>query len=318
MIATLTLNPAIDKSIEVERLIPEKKMRCDKPRTEAGGGGINISKGIRELDEESIALFPAGGFNGDLLKKILSEQNIHTAPIEVSSNTRENFIVTEASTNREYKFVMPGATVTSEEINAIRQAVKDLHDVTYLVSSGSLPAGMPASFLAEIAAIAKEQGIKFIVDTSGEPLKLALEKGVYLIKPNLTELCFLVGKNYLELTEINDAVDQVMQSGNCEVMVVSMGPAGAMLATKEIRKRFAAPMVKKQSTVGAGDSMLAGLLWMLEHGYSLEEAVQYGIACGTAATINTERHLFEKKDADKFYNWMINSQVDNYASALNL
>jgi 6-phosphofructokinase 2 len=316
MIASLTLNPAIDKSIEVERLIPEKKMRCGYPRIEAGGGGINISKGIRELGGESIALFTAGGVNGLLLEQLLADQHIHTQPIQVNGNTRENFIVTETTTNREYKFVMPGASLSGDEINAVRQVISDQKGISFLVSSGSLPPGVSPTFLSEIAAIAKEKDIRFIIDTSGEPLKRALETGVYLIKPNLSELCYLVGKDYLELTEINDAIDEVMQTGNCEVMVVSMGPAGAILATKDIRKKFTAPVVKKQSTVGAGDSMLAGILRMLEQGNTLERAVQYGIACGTAATINKNKHLFTREDVEKFYNWMITTPVENHNASL--
>jgi 6-phosphofructokinase 2 len=142
------------------------------------------------------------------------------------------------------------------------------------------------------------------VDTSGVPLKKALLEGVYLIKPNMSELCFLAGVNYLETHEIEKALDQIIAEGQCEVIVVSMGPGGAMLATKKVRKRFAAPIVKKQSTVGAGDSMLAGIVWMLEQNKSLEDAVRFGIACGTAATVNKESCLFKKEDASRFYEWM--------------
>ena len=112
----------------------------------------------------------------------------------------------------------------------------------------------------------------------------ALEKGVYLLKPNLSELCSLVGKEYLEMSEIEDAALDIIRSGKCEVLVVSMGPSGAMLVTKNEVKQYRAPVVKKLSTVGAGDSMVAGIVWKIEQGFPLTEAVRFGIACGTAAT----------------------------------
>ena len=120
----------------------------------------------------------------------------------------------------------------------------------------------------------------------------------------MSELNFLAGTKYLEANEIEEAANRIISSGHCEVIVVSMGPSGAMLVTKSLRKRFPAPLVKKQSTVGAGDSMLAGIVWMLEQNKSLEDAVRFGIACGTAATVNKGPQLFKKEDAFRFYEWM--------------
>jgi 6-phosphofructokinase 2 len=306
VIATLTLNPAIDKSIEVEQLIPEKKMRCPKMMIEAGGGGINISKAIEELGGQSIAIFPFGGVNGKSLIKLLSQRNIIVKPIEIKDDTRESIVITELSTNKQYRFVMPGPQLSEAETKQIREAVENLENVSYLVVSGSLPLNIPDAFLSEIADIASAKKIKLVVDTSGKPLISALKKGVYLIKPNLTELCFLSGKKHLEPGEIDHAVYDILKNGLCEVIVVSMGSAGALLTTKRIRKRCPAPMVRKLSTVGAGDSMIAGILYMLEQNKSLEEAVQFGVACGSAATINKGSQLFKRNDAFKFYDWILN------------
>jgi 6-phosphofructokinase 2 len=304
MIVTLTLNPAVDKNTSVQQLVPEKKMRCAEMVMEAGGGGINVSKAIKELGGESKAVFPCGGVNGTLLLELLQKQLINTTPIQIKGNTRESIVVNETSTNKEYKFIVPGPGLLSAEIDQLKSTIIDLKDVSFLVCSGSLPPNVPNDFLAEIASIAKQKGIRLIVDTSGVPLKKALLEGVYLIKPNMSELCFLAGVNYLEAHEIENAVDQILAQGQCEVIVVSMGPSGAMLATKNIKKRFPAPIVKKQSTVGAGDSMLAGIVWMLEQNKSLEEAVRFGIACGTAAAVNKGTCLFKKEDASRFYEWM--------------
>jgi 6-phosphofructokinase 2 len=304
MIATLTLNPAIDKSTSVAQLVPEKKLRCTDMIVEAGGGGINISKAIAILNEKSKAVFTCGGINGKLLLELLHKDSLETIPVQIEADTRESIVVTETSTNKEYKFIVPGPTLDEKALSEIKSAINNLKDVSFLVCSGSLPPGVTDHFLAGIAAIAKQKRIKFIVDTSGPPLKNSVTQGVYLIKPNMSELNFLAGTKYLEANEIEEAANRIISSGHCEVIVVSMGPSGAMLVTKSLRKRFPAPLVKKQSTVGAGDSMLAGIVWMLEQNKSLEDAVRFGIACGTAATVNKGPQLFKKEDAFRFYEWM--------------
>lgn len=304
MIATLTINPALDKSTDAERLIPEKKIRCTNLKTEAGGGGINVSKAIHELGGESIAIFPAGGVNGKVLLHLLDELNVTHQGIEVLGNTRENFAVEETSTNKQFRFVMPGDALLKSEADKILDHIKNLQNISYLICSGSLPANLPPAFVSEIAEIALSKKIKCIVDTSGAPLKAALNTGVYLLKPNLTELCFLAGKEHLDYDEIEETALEMVHNGSCELMIVSMGSSGAMLVSKEMIKTFAAPVVKKVSTVGAGDSMVAGITWMLQKKETIENAVRFGIACGSAATINKGSRLFRKEDAMRFYERM--------------
>ena len=152
--------------------------------------------------------------------------------------------------------------------------------------------------------MAKQHQISLIVDTSGEPLLKAAHEGVYLLKPNLSELCSMVGKGYLELDEIDAAARQVLDQGQCEVLIVSRGPAGALLVTKDLHENIAAPTVKKVSTVGAGDSMVGGMVWMLMQGEPLTNVVRFGIACGTAATMNPGTRLFNRDDALRLYKWM--------------
>jgi 6-phosphofructokinase 2 len=304
MIVTLTLNPAVDKSTDIDRLIPEKKMRSTEMQIDAGGGGINVSKAIEELGGASIAVFPCGGINGKVLTELVRNESVTAQAIEIKGNTRENFVVNELQTNKQFRFVMPGPSLSEDELNKIQKAVEALDEASFLICSGSLPPNVSPHFIGELADTAKRRGIRFIVDTSGAPLKAALEKGVYLLKPNLSELCSLAGKEYLEISEIEEAAMEVIKSGQCEVMVVSMGPSGAMLVTKDEVKQFRAPVVKKQSTVGAGDSMVAGIVWMVDQGKPLVDAVRFGIACGTAATINKGTQLFKKNDALRFYNWM--------------
>lgn len=305
MIVTVTMNPAVDKSTSVDKLVPEKKMRCAEMNTEAGGGGINISKAIKELGGESLAIFPSGGLNGQVIENYLSAKQITFKTIPIGNDTRENTVVRENSSNVQYRFVMPGPAVSDKEAMACFDVLKQLDPKpSIIVASGSLPPGLPDTFFGDLADLAKELGARYIVDTSGKPLLLAAHEGVFLLKPNMSELCSLVGKSFLEASEVPQAAMEVINKGECEVMVVSMGPTGALLVTRDGYEQVTAPVVKKQSTVGAGDSMVAGMAWMLSQGRSLREMVQFGVACGTAATMNPGTQLFKKEDVYRLYDWI--------------
>lgn len=272
---------------------------------EAGGGGINICKVIKGLGGDCTALFPSGGFNGKMLEQLLQVRNIAVKAIPIAGETRENFSATDLAANAEYRFVQPGSVLSEDELEDCIQSVASFLPLpSIIVFSGSLPPNAPADVVARLAAISKKMNAKFIADTSGQTLKQALEEGVFMIKPNLSELCFLSGKEYLEENEIVDAAKAIINNGGCEVMVVSMGPMGALLLTREICKQIPAPMVKKISTVGAGDSMVAGMSIMLSQGKGLVEAVQFGVACGSAATIHTGSELCKKEDVERFFEWI--------------
>jgi 6-phosphofructokinase 2 len=317
MIVTITMNPAVDKSTSIDKLVPEKKMRCSELITEAGGGGINVSKAIKELGGESLAIFPSGGMNGKLLENYLTAREINFKCIPAEHETRENIVVRETDTNSQYRFVMPGASLSEKEAQSCLDILQHLHPrPTCIVASGSLPPGLPEDFFGQLAKVVKQLQARFIIDTSGKPLQLAAKEGVYLLKPNLSELCALVNKQHLELNEVDDAAMEVIKQGSCEVMIVSMGPSGALLVTRDGYEHVPTPTVKKQSTVGAGDSMVAGMVWMMEQGKSLSETVRFGVACGTAATMNPGTQLFKKEDVYRLYDW-INKYADKYKMSMD-
>jgi 6-phosphofructokinase 2 len=312
MILTITLNPAVDKSTTIDKLIPEKKLRCSQMIVEAGGGGINVSKAIKKLGGETFAIFPSGGVNGKVLENHLDELGIRYAAIPVEEETRENIVVTETSGNAQYRFVLPGAPMKPEFQQNLVKSIYALPDKpSIIVASGSLPPGVSDTFYAELALVAKELGAKYIVDTSGAPLQLAAKEGVYLLKPNLNELCKLAEKETLELNEVDDAALEVVNRGHCEAIVVSLGPSGALLVTKNGYEHIPAPAVKKLSTVGAGDSMVAGMAWMISQEKSWTEVVRFGVACGTASTMNAGSRLFDVDSVYKLYHW-INKYAEKY------
>ena len=275
-------------------------MRCEKPRYDAGGGGINVSKAIAELGGNSLCLFTSGGSAGEMLEDLLQKKNIESQVIHTKSWTRENFIAFENKTKAQYRFGFPGNELSQAEQNSIIDAIKKT-TTNFLVLSGSLNEGLSTNFYQTIAENAKASGIKVIVDASGESLKKVIETGVYLIKPNIGELAKLIGVDYLEKNDVEKAAKTLIENKSAEIVVVSLGPEGAILVSKEQTEFVKAPKVEKKSTVGAGDSMVGGMVWALSQNKTLKEVIQWGVACGTAATMNEGTQLFKKEDAERLF-----------------
>ncbi len=301
-IITITFNPAIDKSTTVPALIPEKKLKCTKPVYEPGGGGINVARAIKKLGGTATAIYMAGGYTGKAFTQLLNKEGIDSIVAEIKENTRENLIVYETSTNQQYRFGMPGPSILEQEWQQCLAQIENIKEADFIIVSGALPQGIPLAVYSKIGSIARSINAKLIVDTSGEALMEAVQAGLYLIKPNLAELSSLLGKEGLNIERVDEAAREVINKGKCEVVVVSMGAAGAMLVTKNLAMHIMPPAVKIKSTVGAGDSMLAGIVLSLVQNKSIEEAAQYGVACGTAATMNAGTELCRKEDADHLYN----------------
>ncbi len=302
-IITLTINPSLDKSTHFTGLIAEQKIRCEKPRYDAGGGGINVSKAIAKLGGNSLCIHTSGGSAGKMLEELIQKEGVENKVIPTKNWTRENFIAFENATKKQYRFGFPGNELFDDEQKAIIEVVKQIK-TNYLVISGSLNEGLPTDFYQKIAETAKATKIKVIVDTSGEPLQKVLEKGVYLIKPNIGELAKLIGVERLELPEVEKAANTLIERGSAEIVVVSLGAEGAILVSKDTTEFVAAPKAEKKSTVGAGDSMVGGMVWALSQNKTLKEVIQWGVVCGTAATMNEGTELFKKEDAEKLFKEM--------------
>ncbi len=302
-IVTLTVNPALDKSASFSGLIAEQKIRCEEPRYDAGGGGINVSKAIHRLGGESLSVFTSGGPIGKMLEECLKKETTPTQVIPVQNWTRENFVAFDKHTKSQYRFGFPGASLSEKEQQQILSKIKETTG-NYLVLSGSLNEGLPADFYQKIIQLTKESNTKIIVDTSGAALEKALESGVYLVKPNVGELAKLIGVEKLEMEEVANAAKKLIAIGSAEIVVVSLGPQGAVLVTKDQTEFVPAPNVVRKSTVGAGDSMVGAMVWALSQEKSLKEVVQWGVACGSAATMNEGTQLFKIEDAQRLFQWL--------------
>ncbi len=306
MILTITLNPCIDKSSTINTLVPESKLRCTELINEPGGGGINVSKALSRLNAETVALFPAGGYNGNMLCGLLDKEGIRYHAIDTKVETRENWIVHETDINHQYRFTFPGREIDPATIKLLADQVRNF-SAPWVVASGSLPPGVPDSFYALVVEKVNAAGAKCIVDTNGPALAALKGKKAFLIKPNISELARLMDVPFLSPSEVGDAARQLITDNYAELVAVSMGPEGAWLVSKNETHFAVAPPVEKMSTVGAGDSMVAGMAFMLCNHKPLKEIIEFGVACGSAATMNEGTQLFKKEDVDRLYGMMAGS-----------
>ena len=304
-IVTLTMNPAIDKCSSVEQVVSDKKLRCKPPRFEPGGGGINVGRAIKKLGGEAFNMYPAGGPPGKLYELLLDEESVKHQCIAIKNWTRQNLMIIEESSGKQYRFGMPGPELSQDEWEECLSVIGNLEkNPSFIVASGSLPPGVPDDFYARIVHLGKKQGSRVIIDTSGEPLKLAANAGAYLLKPNLRELSHIIGKTIEEETDLEDAAHQIIRECDCEVIVVSLGAGGVFMLTGEERAFIRSPTVPIKSKVGAGDSMVAGITLSLARNKTLRDSVRFGVAAGAAAVMTPGSELCRREDTERLFKQM--------------
>ncbi len=299
-IVTLTINPTVDTSSSTEKVAPNRKLRCRRPQHEPGGGGINVARAIAKLGGEALAIYPAGGATGRMLYELLDREGVDQQVIDIEDHIRENFTVTEGESDQQFRFVMPGPSISVNEREKLTETLTDrCEDADYFVFSGSLPGEVPEGFYADVAAKVKRCNSKVIVDTSGEPLRQSLGEGIYLFKPNLRELGDMVSGQLEGEGQIVKAVRRLIDQGAVEIGLVSLGAAGALLVSGDRATHYRSPTVKIASRVGAGDSMVAGLVLALSRGEDISEAVRFGVAAGAAAVMTPRSELCRREDTER-------------------
>jgi 6-phosphofructokinase 2 len=310
-IITITLNPSVDQSCTTSVVKDERKLKCSQPQYDPGGGGLNVSRVIKRLGGQTKAFYPAGGCTGNLLKRLLDSEELDHVSIHVQGATRLNFHVIEESTDRQFRFNMPGIAMEDGEF---KDLLRDLKEFTphpdYIVASGSIPPGLDSSCLQDIAELAGEVNAKLIVDSSGEALQKALGKGLFLIKPNLREFSELIGRQLKNQDQIVEEAKNIIDQHNVSVVVVSMGQAGTIFVSAEESGHIQTPYVPINSRIGAGDSMLAGLTLQLSQDKALKDAVMFGVAAGTAAVMTPGTELCRKEDVERLYKILKNKVRD--------
>jgi 6-phosphofructokinase 2 len=299
-VVTLTMNPSVDVSSSVDRVVPIRKLRCTPAERDPGGGGINVARALRALGGESVAVYPAGGATGALLRRLLARDGLHDHAVDTADETRESLTILEAASGQQYRFVLPGPRLEEAEWRACLEVLAALRPVpAWVVASGSLPRGVPEDFYAELARRARGWGARLALDTSGPALRAALGEGVDLVKPNLRELRDLAGRELADEAAQIGAVEDIVGGGGARLVALTLGAEGAILASREGVVRAAGIPVDVVSAVGAGDSFVAGMVLELSRGRSPEEAFRHAVAAGTAALLTAGTGLCRKEDADR-------------------
>ncbi len=279
MIHTVTFNPALDLTYRVPHLKYDDKLRSTEVVRSPGGGGVNVSRVAARLGEATVAMGLVGGRAGDEFEELVQRENVRTWFIRQRRSTRINVVIQDDE-GQQLRISGPGPEATPDEVAHLRSSIFELRAPDFLVLSGSLQAGMSTDFFLEIIAEAKRQGIKIVADIDRE-LKEAVEAGVYLVKPNEHELERLTGRPVTGPESALEAAHGVLGLG-AELVLASMGAQGAVLVSKDGAWHTKPPKIDADSAVGAGDSLLAGVLVALAQGKSFPDALQLGIACGTA------------------------------------
>jgi 6-phosphofructokinase 2 len=299
-IVTLTLNPAIDGAAEAEQVRPIHKIRTWAERYDPGGGGINVARVVQELGGSALAVYLSGGATGPILDALVHAAGIESRHIPIADHTRVSHTVHERSTGFEFRFVPEGPRVTSEECQACLSVLEEV-SCDYLVASGSLPRSVPADFYGDVRRIAAQKGARLVLDTSGEALRAAARQGVYLIKPSLGELEGLVGRTLPEPADQDAAAQDLIAAGAAEIVALTLGRDGALLATRGRSVRIPGLPVRPKSAVGAGDSFVAAMTLGLARGWRTDEAFALAMAAGTATVLTAGTELCRREDVERLY-----------------
>jgi 6-phosphofructokinase 2 len=283
-IVTLTLNPCLDLAAEAEHVWPTHKVRTDHEHTDPGGGGVNVSRVVHVLGGDTLAVMLTGGAPGRVLNELIDDGGVAHRSIPVAGRTRISLNVLDRSSGLEYRFVPEGPTVSAVEWETVLGVLSEI-DADWLIASGSLPNGLPVDAYAQVAQLAARRGHRFVLDTHGKPLRAALHHGITLLKPSLGELEGLLGRKLPDPRMQEAEAMALVREGAADMVAVSLGEDGALLATRDGVLRMASPPIRVQTAVGAGDSFLGAMVLAMAQKRSAEEALRWGMAAGAAAIV---------------------------------
>lgn len=302
-ILTVTLNPTVDLSIFADSVAPERKLRCTRPDTDPGGGGLNVSRAISALGGHSTAFVALGGPTGDKVMHLLAEAGIGLAPFPAPGETRQSLTVTDAATGRQYRFVMPGPTWQNRDVARVLERIgKAAPENGIVVLSGSQPPGVPDDFPARLATRISRTRARFFLDTSGSALHRLLEAGarpVDVLRMDDLEAEDLAGRKLPSRKDSADFAQDLVRRGLARAVIVARGADGNVLATADDRWVAQAMPDEVVSKVGAGDSFVAAFTLSLTRGLAMPEALKWGSAAAAAAVMTPATDLCTLKDVQR-------------------
>jgi 6-phosphofructokinase 2 len=298
-ILTLTMNPALDVLTSIDKVSDTHKMRCGPTLKHPGGGGVNVARVLHRLGANCVAMYLAGGVTGERHHQLMSAEKVRCHVMPIAEETRESFSVHETSSGNDFRFVLPGPQVSAAEVETCFDYVAQHLPKQFLVISGGLAPGVPENFYARLATLAKAHGVRVVLDTNGPALAEALKVGVSMFKPSLRELRDLTGHDLPDTDSQVAAAQNLIYSGQAEIVAVSLGAEGAMVVSANQVWYACAIPVDVQTTIGAGDSFVAGMVWSLGRGDSLVKAFQYAMASGAAALLEPGTSLSQAADVHR-------------------
>lgn len=300
-IVTLTPNPALDYAFEVEKVEPNRKLRCSDPRTDPGGGGINVSRAASRLGAGTLAIFTAGGVYGEALKEAVAREGVAARIVAVAAPTRPAFHAHETSSGAEFRFNFPGESLAASEVEALLAALaEETHTDDFVVGSGSLPPGAPADFWAKAARVAADRRAHFALDSS-RGVREALAEGVALLRLNKADSLALAGRELAFPEGCVAFAQAIVARREAARVVITHGGDGGILASVGGVSRAPAPKVRIHSAVGAGDSFVAALIVAMMAGKPDADALRYGFAAAAATMMTPGTALFDPAAMRRIY-----------------
>lgn len=295
MIYTITLNPALDRTLWVERVRDDVSNRILVEKSFAGGKSIDVSRVLKNLEIDNVALGFVGGFAGRELEGRLLNDGIQSDFVRVSGETRTNIIIHERETGKQLAFNARGPEIMPSELMQFVEQLEALPCSDLVAIGGSLPPGVSPEIYRKIINQVKKCPSKVVLDVDGDALRQGLKAQPTVIKPNIHELSELVGRELKEMDEIIAAAREINRQG-VEIVLVSMGARGILLVSHGQEYHAVPPAVKVESTIGAGDSSVAGFISGFVRGEELKDCLIYAAAAGTATTLHQGTALCRKED----------------------
>ena len=296
MIYTVTLNPALDRTLYVESLVPGQSTRIRREARYAGGKGIDVSRALREMGSDSIALGLIGGFDGKELEGRLLLAGVACRFTRIANETRTNIIIQDEPSGAETALLARGPEVQPSELMDFLDVLEKLPDMSFLIISGSLPPGLTPEVYSRMVTVGNERRARVVLDTTGDALRQGIHARPAVIKPNRFELAELAGKELADVRAVSEYSASLLD--RVETVLVSMGADGIVMVTRDRVFHARPPKVTVRSTVGAGDCAVAGFVHGLAAGDSNTDALRRAVATGTAATLNPGTGLCRCTDID--------------------
>lgn len=300
-IVTVTLNPALDRTLSVPQLLPGAMNRARLVRQDWGGKGINVSRALRALGVTSRISGLIGGVTGELLKNRLTAEGFEVSFVSVSGETRQNITLRDDASGLYTKLNEPGPTISGQDEASVAAFIEQTaRPGDIWVFSGSLPAGASPDLYARLIGSVQERNAQAILDTSGAALRLGTAARPMVIKPNSEEAAEALGVA-LDDDEAHAAAALALHTRGVRYVLLTRGAQGALLAGDGEVCRATPPQIDALSSVGAGDASLAGLLWGLVEGYSLADMARCAVACGAAAALQEGTGIGSRALVDDIY-----------------